>query len=159
MLVGDMTYLAEAPPALCICSNNHARAIWPDTVCYPIDEAEISASSTSLAVVHTGEPVPYAWTASHIAKSLSALVAIGHIRTTTVHMVPCVDFSCTGQRGQHMLESIVRGEASQILKLAPSWTVMWVARVMMQSWTRAAKSLSPKEHMNENDVVIKNVYA
>ena len=91
----NMIYLVEAPPVLCIRSNNRARVLRVDAVCYIIDEAEVSVT---LAVVHTGEVVLYARTASRIAKSFGALTAIGHCRTAAIHESPCVEFSCTGQR-------------------------------------------------------------
>ena len=91
----NMTYSAETSPILRIRSNNRAWATRVDTVCHPIDEAEVSVT---IAVMHTGEVVPYARTAPCIAKSLSALAATGHCRITAIHESPCVEFSCTGQR-------------------------------------------------------------
>ena len=95
--VGNVTYSAEAPPALCIRSNNRARVSWIDAVCYPIDEAKISASAAIVAVVHTGDPVPFALAASRLANSISARAAFGHSRTTAIDASPCLDFSCTGE--------------------------------------------------------------
>ena len=90
----NMIYLVEAPPVLCIRSNNRARVLRVDAVCYLIDEAEVSVT---LAVVHTGEEVLYARTASRIAKSFSALAAIGHCRTAAIHKSPGIEFSCRAE--------------------------------------------------------------